>query len=137
MSRYEHGRLGEAVAGYDKALRLLVSEQADARDDEEAGLLRMTRASWLNNRGFVLGSLASEAGADATLSRQHEQDAIASFRAAVALEAESGRPSDGRAAANLAKFEARAAAKGKSEAPRVAAVDPNDLVNLAQQRKPS
>ena len=103
-----------------------------AGEDEAAAVLLLTRASWLNNRGFVLGSLASEDGADATLSQQHEEEAVASFRAAVALEAESGRPSDGRAAANLAKFEARAAAKG--DAPRVAAkMDPNDLVNLAQQ----
>jgi tetratricopeptide (TPR) repeat protein len=105
---YSLSRAAEAVAGYDAAL-------AAAAAAAGAGeISKPTLASWLNNRGFVLGSLAKENGAaDKESSLRREQEAIECFRAAVGLEAEeeeegkSGFVSDGRAAANLVRFENR------------------------------
>lgn len=92
---YSLGRASEAVKGYRNAL------EAAAASDEVSAL---TQASWLNNRGFVLSALATGDGAVAL---QHEHEAMANFRAAIALEAESGLPSGGKAATNLAKLESR------------------------------
>ena len=144
---YSLGRALEAVQGYGNAL------EAAAGGDEVSAL---TQASWLNNRGFVLGTLAT---GDEVVAVQREHEAMVNFRAAIALEAESGLPSDGKATANLAKLESRRRDReiqtriSAASAARTteAAVTPglgvvaatghpliikhaNDLVNLAQQQ---
>ncbi len=92
---YNMGRTSEAVKGYGNAL-----DAAVAGDEVPA----LTRASWLNNRGFIISTQATDDGV-ALLQREHE--AMANFRAAIALEATSGLASDGKAAANLAALERR------------------------------
>lgn len=92
---YNLGRTSEAVNGYGNAL-----EAAVAGDEVPA----LTRASWLNNRGFIISTLATDDGA-VPLQREHE--AMTNFRAAIALEVASGLRSDGKAAANLARLESR------------------------------
>lgn len=142
---YSLGRASEAVQGYGNALG------AAAGGDEVSAL---TRASWLNNRGFVLGTLAT---GDGVVALQREHEAMVNFRAAIALEAESGLPSDGKATANLAKLENRrrdremqtrisaARTAGATTDAGLVGVDAatgrpliikraNDLINLAQQQ---